>query len=184
MKNIIKLSLLLLTLSVSLNYAQAEKYKSEPGYVEFGNLSQFDSGDRVVEVMIDEKYLKMVSKFTGDDEPELSTLISGLKLIKVNTFGITEENRKGLKSKMDDVAKKLQNSNWDMLVKVRDKKENVNVFVHSPDGEVINGLVVLAFQDDDEAVFVNIVGNIDMNEIGKLTKKFDIPGLDEINGHK
>ena len=179
MKTFKKLTVLLLLITIQA-FAQKKDYSNEPGYVDFGNLSQFDSGERVVEVKIDEKYLRMVSKFTGDDEPELSALIDGLKLIKVNTFGVTETNNKDIMTKMNAIGGKLENDNWDILVKVRDKSEFVNVFVHSPDGDIINGLVVMAIDEDDEAVFVNIVGHIDLEKIGELTRKFDLPGLDEI----
>lgn len=184
MKNIIKLFVLFTMFASVLAVGQTEKYENESGYAEFGDLTGFDSGDRVVEVIIDQKYLRMVSKFTGDEEPELSNLIGGLKLIKVNTYGVTEDNEQGLKSKMEKISKNLESSNWDMLVKVRDTNEFVNVFINSPDGEVINGLVVLAIDSSGEAVFVNIVGTIDLEQIGKLTKRFDIPGLDEIDRKK
>ena len=42
----------------------------------------------------------------------------------------------------------------------------------------------MAIDGSGEAVFVNIVGDINLETIGKLGAKFDIPALDQINGKK
>jgi hypothetical protein len=44
----------------------------------------------------------------------------------------------------------------------------------------IAGLVVMAVEPGDEAAFVNIVGDIDPAQIGRLGRKFDIEPLDSI----
>jgi hypothetical protein len=42
----------------------------------------------------------------------------------------------------------------------------------------ISGLVVATLEKNGKATFVNIVGNINMNDIGKLSRKFNFPSLD------
>ena len=66
-------------------------YSKYPGYANFGDLAALEDGEMVTEIIIEEKLLRMVSKFTKDDD-ELSDLIGGLKLIKVNTFEVTPGN--------------------------------------------------------------------------------------------
>jgi hypothetical protein len=57
----------------------------------------------------------------------------------------------------------------------------VEVFTQfSKNGESLSGLVVMAVEENDEAVFVNIVGEIDPEQLGKLSNKFHIPKLDSI----
>ena len=50
-----------------------------------------------------------------------------------------------------------------------------------PATDNILGLVVMTLDKHDQAVFVNIVGTIDLKKIGKLGAKFDIPSLDKID---
>ena len=48
-------------------------------------------------------------------------------------------------------------------------------------GRVIAGMVVMVVSpEDDETVFVNIVGQIDPEQIGRIGRKFDIDPLDEM----
>ena len=49
------------------------------------------------------------------------------------------------------------------------------------DEETIEGLVVTQVEKGGEAVFVNIVGDINLETISKLGSKFDIPGIDELH---
>ena len=43
----------------------------------------------------------------------------------------------------------------------------------------ISGIFVVV-QDAEEAIFVNIIGDIDMKSIATISRQFDIPGLDAI----
>ncbi len=54
----------------------------------------------------------------------------------------------------------------------------MNVYL-KPTSDGFSGLTVLTM-DNNEAVFVNIVGNINLEAISKLGERFDIPELDYI----
>ncbi len=167
--------------------AQQKDYSNEPGYVDFGNLTMFETGESVTEVYLDENLLKMVSKITKESEPEMSALIDGLKLIKVNAYEVTEKNEAEILKRMESIDKKLQNSNWQRIVRRRSNDENAYVFVRTGDSDKFTGLVVLALDKPGEAAFVNIVGDINLETIGKLTERFNIPALhkvDEANSHE
>jgi Skp family chaperone for outer membrane proteins len=179
MKTLIK-SAALFFLAFTILSAQHKDYSSEPGYIDFGNLAEAESGDRVVEVFLESNLLRIVSKISEKEDPEVAKLIGGLKLIKANVLEVTTENEKMLHDKAKAIETQLKNKNWDMLVRVRDRHEYVNVYLKSSSDGSIVGLVVTAI-DNGEASFVNIVGNIDLNTIGKLSRKFDIPALDKIN---
>ena len=121
----------------------------------------------------------MVSKLTKDD-PELSDLINGLKLIKVNTFEVTPNNEVELMNRAKSIDKDLMNKNWDRIVKTRSKNEVANVYIKTQGDDEFVGITVVTVDGGGEAAFVNIVGSINMETLGKLGQKFDIPGLDDI----
>lgn len=178
MKNLIKYLLPLLFITISLN-AQNMSYTSEPGYVNFGDLESLQDGEEVTEILIEEKLLRMVSKFTNDD-PELSDLIGGLKLIKVNTFEVTPSNAEELMSKANAIDKDLMKKNWDRIVKTKSRGEVANVYIKTAGDDDFVGLTVVTVDEGGEAAFVNIVGSINMDALGRLGQKFDIPGLDSV----
>lgn len=171
-------------LITSSTFAQKNDYSKYKGYVDFGNLSKFETEDEVTEVLIEEHLIRMVSKMAGKNEPELSNVLDGIKLIKVNTFGVSDKNYNQLAKIVTDIDKKLINDGWDRIVKTRSKDEVVNVFILTTDEEKIDGLVVTSVEKNDEAAFVNIVGNIDLETIGELSDKFDIPSIGDLNEHK
>jgi len=185
MKNLIKVIIpLLLLLTVSV-FAQEEDYSKYPGYVNFGNLSVFEKGEEATEVLIDSNLLKMVANFTkGKDNGsnELSGLIGGLKLIRVNTFEVSPSSKSELISKVKRIEKDLRKKNWQRMVMTKSKGAITNIFVKTgKNADKFVGLAIMSIDEDGEASFVNIVGNIDMKTIGKLSNKFDIPGLDSLN---
>jgi len=72
--------------------------------------------------------------------------------------------------------------NWDRIVRVKKKNEVSNVYIKTVDDDKIEGLVVTNIDYDGEASFVNIVGNIDLDSIGRLSEKFNIPEIGKMNG--
>jgi len=168
----------------TLTFGQKNDYSKYKGYVEFGNLEKFETSEEVVEVIIEEHLLRMVSKMAGKNEPELSSVLDGIKLVKVHTFGVSEENYTELANIVKSVDKNLMQDGWDRIVKTRSKDEVVSVFILTSNEENIDGLVVTTVEKGGEAVFVNIVGDIDLETIGELSDKFDIPSISDLNDHK
>lgn len=171
--------LFLIFISIQL-IAQEHDYSKEPGYINFGDLASLEDGEEVTEILIEEKLLKLVSKFTNDDE-DLSKLIGGLKLIKVNTFEVTPGNAQELLKRANALDKELLNKKWDRIVKTKSKGEISNVYLKTGNNDEFVGLTVVSVDSGGEAAFVNIVGKIDLETIGKLGDKFDIPAIDNIN---
>jgi hypothetical protein len=179
MKKLISLISVLFLFTAANLLGQEQDYSKYAGYANFGDLSGMEDGEEVTEILIEEKLLRMVSKFTKDDV-ELSDLIGGLKLIKVNTFEVTPSNTEQLMKRAKAIDKDLISKNWDRIVKTKSKGEVANVYIKTKGDDEFIGLTVVSIDEGGEAAFVNIVGNINMDALGKLGQKFDIPGIDNI----
>lgn len=166
---------------ITFNVYAQEDYSNEPGYFDFGDLTVFEKGDGVTEVFLESNILNMVAAITEDEEPELSKMLSGLKLVKVNVFEVSDKNETAIKNRIEKLNEKLTARKWDRIVRSRGGDEIVNVYLKTSGKSAIDGLVVTTIENGAEAVFVNIVGNIDLKKIGKLGAKFDIPSLDKID---
>jgi hypothetical protein len=184
MKTKIKLLAIAFLLLSTAIFAQKKDYSDEPGYVNFGNLSDFESEEMVTEVILESHLLKMVSKLAKNEDMELSELIGGLKLIKVNVFEVNKGNENEITDRIVSIDKRLMSEGWDRIVKSKSREESAYVFIKTESEDNIYGLVVMAVERSGEAVFVNIVGDINLETIGKLGAKFDIPSLDHINKNK
>jgi hypothetical protein len=69
------------------------------------------------------------------------------------------------------------------MVTVREKNggDNVDVHVMQRGEESIDGLVVTVLDKKGEAVFVNIVGNINADQIAQIAEKFDLEPLRKVH---
>jgi hypothetical protein len=176
----VKFLFIFITLFTFSVFAQND-YSKEAGYFDFGDLSIFEKGDGVTEVFLESNILKLVSTITEDEEPELSAMLNGLQLVKVNVFEVSDKNENELRNKIDDLDKKLVYQKWDRIVRSKGGEEAINVYIKTGNKKNIDGLVVTSLDKSGEAVFVNIVGSIDLKKIGKLGAKFDIPSLNKID---
>ncbi len=181
MKNLIKIFLAVFIFSASIVIAQNdEDYSKYPGYFDFGNLSHFIKGDNVTEVNIDSHLLSMMNGLADSNSNDLSQMVQGLKLIKVYSFDVKTNEKKELLGKMNEMDVNLTSKNWDRIVKMKEPGEYTFVYVKSsPNSKEFSGLVVSTLEKTGKATFVNIVGNINMNALGKLSHKFNFPSLDE-----
>jgi len=160
-------------------------YSQFPGYVDFGSLSKYMSGDNVTEINLNANLLKMLSKMGSEDNKDFKGVIGGLKLIKVNSFELDALNEQDIKDKISSIDQSLMNKKWQRIIKVKEHGEYTNVYVlPSSDYENFLGLCVTSIDvkgekhnNKPQATFVNIVGNINMSQLGKLGSKFDIPAL-------
>ena len=179
--NNLKIIIAALTI-LSINIlAQSSDVTKEPGYVDFGDFSEFKNSTKVTEVILDEDLLSVLATMSDVDDPNIMAILDGIKLVKANVYEISDANKDLLKDRINEIDSKLSNTKWKRIVKTRSDEELANVYIKLNNDKKIIGLAVTNFEKDGEAAFVNIVGNIDLSTIGKLGKKFRIPHLEGVN---
>ncbi|MGD8306603.1 MAG: DUF4252 domain-containing protein [Ignavibacteria bacterium] len=172
-----------LFLSFTIN-AQTDDVKNEPGYVEFGDLTSFETSTGVTEVILDGDLLSVLATISDEEDPNIMAILEGLKLVKAHIFKVDSINHEKLRSRVANIDSKLSNTNWKRIVRTRSDKESASVYIKLSSDKKITGLVVTSFEKNGEAALINIVGKIDLATIGKLGRKFNIPHLEGIKHHK
>jgi hypothetical protein len=161
--------------------AAKEDYTKHPGYVDFNALDVFADEDAKVEVYLKQPMLKLLSEFAKHEDPELFEMFAKLKLVRVQVFEVTPELAEKFEAESSKTIKALDKKGWERVVRVREDDQRVYIYLKpSDDYEMIQGIVVIAMEYDDEAVFVNIVGDIHPDDIGRLSHYFGIEELDSI----
>jgi len=113
MKKLMGLFLTIILFSAFTAYPQDKTdYSKFPGYVDFGSMSKFMSGDNVTEINLDANLLKMLSKMGAEKNKDFQDVIGGLKLIKVNSFGLDAANEQEVKDKVSAIDQSLMSKNW------------------------------------------------------------------------
>ena len=170
-------SLLITQSAVALQ--EDEELRNLPGYADCAAWTGLDTAESTVEVYIKDPILSLVARLTSDQDPELSKLLSSLKLIRVQTYSLDVSDTEDIKARVEEIRKKLEEDEWEIVVRAWEPDQQVHVYIKSSKNR-IDGLVIMAVEYGGEISFVNIVGDIDLNSIAKLGDKFDIPGLDSL----
>ena len=153
--------------------------ESNPGYFDFSDFMTLNSKGAKVEVNLNKPLLKLATTLVRNESPEAADLTRGLQMVRVRVYSVTDENREGFAQSVRDITEKLNGDQWDQLVRVNDGDSNVGIFARMPSDEAIFGLVI-SVAEKDEAVFINIVGDIELDSIADLGRHLDLPGLDKL----
>ncbi len=180
MKKAILIGILSLLFIPILHAQEADDYKNHPGYIDFGSFDKFQGAEETVEVFIKGPLLKFVSKAAEYEDPELASLLNKLKLIKVNVFSLDKFDINEARNIMKSVSGKIDRSKWDLMVRTKEAGEHVEVYTQFGPNDILTGLVVMVVEENKEAVFVNIAGEMDPAKLGKLSDKFNIPRLNSL----
>jgi len=159
--------------------ARADDNKSfakHPGYVDFAALDKIGE-EAKVEVNLKSPMLGLVSRFVGEEDPELRNMLANLKLVRVRVYDLTPEIEKAFLSAGSATTAKLDKNGWERVVRVRERNERVDIyFKPSSKSDFIEGVLIIAV--DDEAAFVNIVGEMRPEDVARIGEHFDIDDID------
>lgn len=171
-----KLILSILVLAISLSsYAQNNSI-----------FDKFEDYDDVTTVVVTQKAFQMLKKISSDSEEgrEFNELVSGLKDLKV----FTTEDTKIAGEMQATFDKYLNKAKLSELMRVKDKDANVKIYVREgKDDDHVSEFLMLVNEvnaakkhngerGNPEVVIISLTGDIDLNNISKLTKEMNIPG--------
>ena len=184
LKTIFLCALLVLAVAVTAtakDKAKATDYTKHPGYVDFNALEIFGEQEATIEVYLKQPMLNLLRKFIKDEDPELYDIFGKLQLVRVQVFDVTSDLADKFDAESAKTVKILDEKGWEKIVRVFEDDQRVFVYLKpSEDYELIQGIVVIAMEGFEEAVFVNIVGDIHPDDISKLGGHFGVDELDSI----
>ncbi|GGW40589.1 DUF4252 domain-containing protein [Arenibacter certesii] len=147
---------------------------------------KFEDLDKVSAVVVNESMFRLLSKIdveVNDQEAQdFMDIAQNLKNLKVF---ITED--KTVAADMEStMAKYLKSASLQELMRVKDKEANVKFYIKSGKDEdhvsellmFVTGIKNAGAEINDrkiETVLLSLTGDIDLNKIGSLTKKMNLP---------
>ncbi len=159
---------------LSAREAAAQTVRSHPGYVDLaalGNLDDVFSTAPTVEVNVEGALLKLVVEASRADDPELADLLERLEGLFVRGYPASGASGGRIRDRMGLMGTMLAEDGWQTIVSISERDQFVRMFARSG-AEGIVGLVVMSL--DEEAVFLNIVGDVDPEQIGRIGSRFRI----------
>ncbi len=161
---------------IAVGNVAAQDVKDEPGYVDLTDLSDLLGQSPDKEINIHGAMLRLVTAAARREDPELAELLVSLQGIFVRSFDLRRLD-------FDDVSRyvslrgdKLEETGWEVFLKVRDRNEHVSMYVLIVEDEIAGVVLMSIDRYEDETVFLNIVGDIDPDQLSRIGDKFNIGG--------
>lgn len=171
---------LLLFVVTGSAWAQAD-IESDPGYVNLDEITGWFAREPSIIVNIKGALLDLVAEASRYEDPDLADLLHKLKSVQVRGFNLGYADFREAEQRTNAFAKRLEARGWDTVVLVRDHDdETVHVHVLVDKGAIAGMMVMVVSSDEDETVFVNIVGEINPEQIGRIGRRFDIDPLNDV----
>jgi len=192
MKQIKTLLVLFFLLGINLTAQQKEDYTKYPGYFNYKEIAGLKNAESLSEVYLEETLLKMVAEMAEDKSDDVGDIVGGLKLVQVNEYRIGLKSIENMEASLNDIDKGTQAKGWDRIVHTNSRGNMTNIYIMKSSGGEFAGLTILSLSKREESAksdntepsgkltCVNIVGKIDLSKIGKLTKQFNLPGMEKM----
>lgn len=150
-----------------------------PGEVDFGRIGEPGQGANYVEINLGRNLISLAARLVEKQQPEAAKLLRSVQLIRVNVLGLTDGNRNDTEKRVRGVRSQLDKQKWERIVTVQEKDgADVGVFVKARGDEALEGVVVTVLDGKkQEAVLINIVGDIKPEQIAALGEALNIDPL-------
>ena len=136
---------------------------------------KFEDIDGVTSVVVTQKAFSLMSKIGAESDDEYMQMIKNINSLKVFATESAE-----VAKQMESAAKSyLKSANLEELMRVKDGESNVTIYVKEGKSEDFVKELFMFVKDGDssnESVIISLTGDIDLNQIAKLTEKMDLPG--------
>lgn len=150
--------------------AQEDELKKLPGYIDFGDLSA-TYGEPKISINIGGTLLQFVGLMSGSSNPETAEVLSSLKGVRVIGYA-THDDASVARQMFAEVKNTLKSKGWEPVVQVNEEDEQVLIYMKL-NGTVMDGMTVMTV-DDEEVMFINIIGQLNPKQLGKVMDSFDI----------
>jgi hypothetical protein len=178
MKKIVIRSLIVGSLCSALSLSSLAA-ASEDGVVDFGKFSP-SAGAEFVEVNVNSNLITMILNVAKQSEPGIVEVLKGLKGVRVNVMGLTDENRDEIQKRVASIRKELDTKGWERVVTAMKEGNDVGVFMRTRGSQAVEGIVVTVLEGNKHAVLVNVVGDIQPEKLSMIGELFNIEPLKQL----
>ncbi|HSL82579.1 MAG TPA: DUF4252 domain-containing protein [Thermoanaerobaculia bacterium] len=153
-----------------------------PGFVDFADLGIEEPGELTLRVALHGPLLRMVAEATRGEEPGFAELIDKLQGIFARIYQVPEGRREALRSQVRHTTSLLERGGWQTVVEVHEPGGDTSYLQVRTSGERILGLAVVFMEPGGSTGFINVVGDITPEEVGRIGRTFDIEALERFDG--
>jgi hypothetical protein len=144
--------------------------RGNAGFADLDSLGIADT-DRVLALSIGPALLRFAARHVEDD-PETQALLRSLDGVRIRIYEIDGDPAR-VATRMDDMSRKLAGTGWERVLLVREAQEQAHMLVRFDDDRIC-GMTVLVSDGDEEAVVINLMGDIQPQQFGGVMAALDV----------
>jgi hypothetical protein len=148
----------------------------DPGYVDLGGLG-LQREEATLEISLEGPLIRMVAEAVRGEDSGFAELLDKLRAIRVQTFDLTGRDAEEILRRGEQTVRQLEGGGWSPVVRIREQGERIYLYLREQGG-AIAGVWVLAADLSDSVTLVNIVGDFDPVELGRLGASLHIDPLE------
>lgn len=176
-----RVPLLLLSLVLATT-AAGQDLKSLPGYLDPDKLAPFGNPDQLtVEVNLQGPLIQFVAEATKGADPELSAAVAKIQSVLFRLYQLTPEDLTRLRRETAASASALEKTGWQRVVWMK-SLDAVNYLYLKMAGNRIVGLTAIFIDKKNQLGIINLAGEIDPAQVGKIGQRFNIEALTGAEG--
>ncbi|MFI5135633.1 MAG: DUF4252 domain-containing protein [Chitinophagales bacterium] len=138
--------------------------------------SKYDGKEGFTSVKISPNALRLMASADADDET--MSALSDITGLNVLTFENEDGKSAERAAELTKEAYNLVGSDYQELMSVKETGTDMKILAKSANDSIINDLLIVG-QDDDQFVFVDVTGKIDVKKLKSLSD-IDVKGLDKL----
>jgi hypothetical protein len=163
---------ILVAMTAAAAQAKDIKIEDSPGYVDLRVVEIPRDADVVRDIDLGPVLLQMVAEADEAGDEHFSDLLKTVHSIRVKSFSFDPEDRRDIRDKIQDIEENLERKDWRRLILIRDTERYITV--HTLHGEHgIVGVMAMVMDEEDEATFANLVGDIDFGKMFRLMTEME-----------
>ena len=153
--------------------------RAQNGYFDFGQIPGLDA-EPTVQIDLNPMMLGWVTQAAKQNDPEAAKVIENLKGVRVRVYENIDSAAKAVGQFVENASHKLEGEGWQRTVYVSDGSDRVRIYMKPGDPKAakpeIAGFVVMVV-DESDAVFINVDGPVDPEQLGRLAGGFGWGGM-------
>ena len=152
-------------------FAFAQTNSGALGLFDFGQIPGVTS-QPTVEINLNSQMLTFVRAASGMAGTEGGDVLAGVESVRVLVYELSEEDP-AILDFVDSTSAALEGEAWQRIVYVQEEGERVRIYVKFNETNLA-GLTLLVADTSGEAVFANLAGDIDPEQLGAISQTLGI----------
>ncbi len=132
-----------------------------------------------VEIDLNPELMGFFTEAAKGAQGEAAAALEGITNVRVRVYEGIGSDIEDLVKFVDDTTTRLERDGWHSVVRVNEGGERVRIYMKPGTGGMIAGLTVMVTDSGagDEAVFINVAGEIEPARLGRIAASIGMDGM-------